>query len=154
MAAQKHISRVNDKSRSIRAALLVFFVGAVLFGVGVVYKLSERVDSIQTAQQSDPLWIGSQLQFEMLRLEKELSEVALGLRPARDVALRFNIAWSRITILQEGKLSRLLTTFSIDQTVLSALEETFEVDDPSPHQCPDHDDESGWEVLYAIREEL
>lgn len=121
---------MTDKSRSIRAALLVFFVGAVLFGVGVVYKLSQRVDSIQTAEQSDPLWIGSQLQFEMLRLEKELSEVALGLRPARDVALRFNIAWSRITILQEGKLSRLLTTFGIDQAVLSALEETFQTIEP------------------------
>ncbi len=121
---------MTDKSRTIRAALLVFFVGAVLFGIGVVYKLSDRVDSIQTAEQSDPLWIGSQLQFEMLRLEKELSEVALGLRPARDVALRFNIAWSRITILQEGKLSRLLTSFGIDQTVLSSLEETFQTIEP------------------------
>ncbi len=35
----------------------------------------------------------------------------------------------------------------------SALEETFEVDDPSPYQCPEHDDENGWEVLYVIREE-
>ncbi|UOA20566.1 Sensory/regulatory protein RpfC (plasmid) [Sulfitobacter indolifex] len=130
MAAQKHIRRVTDKSRSVRAALLVFFVGAVLFGSGIVYKLSDRVDNIQTAEQSDPLWIGSQLQFEMLRLEKELSEVALGLRPASDVALRFDIAWSRITILQEGKLSRLLKSFAIDQTVLSALEETFQTVEP------------------------
>jgi len=130
MAAQKHIRRVTDKSRSVRAALLVFFVGAVLFGSGIVYKLSDRVDNIQTAEQSDPLWIGSQLQFEMLRLEKELSEVAFGLRPASDVALRFDIAWSRITILQEGKLSRLLKSFAIDQTVLSALEETFQTIEP------------------------
>ncbi|EDQ03169.1 hypothetical protein OIHEL45_20221, partial [Sulfitobacter indolifex HEL-45] len=121
---------MTDKSRSVRAALLVFFVGAVLFGSGIVYKLSDRVDNIQTAEQSDPLWIGSQLQFEMLRLEKELSEVALGLRPASDVALRFDIAWSRITILQEGKLSRLLKSFAIDQTVLSALEETFQTVEP------------------------
>lgn len=130
MAAQKHIRRVSNKSRYVRAALLVFFVGAVLFGSGIVYKLSDRVDNIQTAEQSDPLWIGSQLQFEMLRLEKELSEVALGLRPASDVALRFDIAWSRITILQEGKLSRLLKSFAIDQTVLSALEETFQSVEP------------------------
>lgn len=121
---------MSNKSRYVRAALLVFFVGAVLFGSGIVYKLSDRVDNIQTAEQSDPLWIGSQLQFEMLRLEKELSEVALGLRPASDVALRFDIAWSRITILQEGKLSRLLKSFAIDQTVLSALEETFQSVEP------------------------
>jgi len=121
---------VNGKSRIIRAVLLVVFVGAVLFGIGVVYKLSDRVDNIQTAEQSDPLWIGSQLQFEVLRLEKELSEVVLGLRPPTDVALRFNIAWSRITILQEGKLARLLKSFGIDQTVLSDLEQTFQTVEP------------------------
>ena len=121
---------MNGKSRIIRAVLLVVFVGAVLFGIGVVYKLSDRVDNIQTAEQSDPLWIGSQLQFEVLRLEKELSEVVLGLRPPTDVALRFNIAWSRITILQEGKLARLLKSFGIDQTVLSDLEQTFQTVEP------------------------
>lgn len=130
MAAQNHSYRVNGKSRIIRAVLLVVFVGAVLFGIGVVYKLSDRVDNIQTAEQSDPLWVGSQLQFEVLRLEKELSEVVLGLRPPTDVALRFNIAWSRITILQEGKLARLLKSFGIDQTVLSDLEETFQTVEP------------------------
>ena len=121
---------MNGKSRIIRAVLLVVFVGAVLFGIGVVYKLSDRVDNIQTAEQSDPLWVGSQLQFEVLRLEKELSEVVLGLRPPTDVALRFNIAWSRITILQEGKLARLLKSFGIDQTVLSDLEQTFQTVEP------------------------
>lgn len=130
MAAQNHSYRVNGKSRIIRAVLLVVFVGAVLFGIGVVYKLSDRVDNIQTAEQSDPLWVGSQLQFEVLRLEKELSEVVLGLRPPTDVALRFNIAWSRITILQEGKLARLLKSFGIDQTVLSDLEQTFQTVEP------------------------
>ena len=121
---------MNGKSRIIRAVLLVVFVGAVLFGIGVVYKLSDRVDNIQTAEQSDPLWIGSQLQFEILRLEKALSEVVLGLKPPTEVVLRFNIAWSRITILQEGKLARLLTSFGIDQTVLSDLEQTFQTVEP------------------------
>ena len=130
MAAQNHSYRVNGKSRIIRAVLLVVFVGAVLFGIGVVYKLSDRVDNIQTAEQSDPLWIGSQLQFEVLRLEKELSEVVLGLKPPTEVVLRFNIAWSRITILQEGKLARLLKSFGIDQTVLSDLEQTFQTVEP------------------------
>ena len=146
---------MTDKSRTIRAALLVFFVGAVLFGIGVVYKLSDRVDSIQTAEQSDPLWIGSQLQFEMLRLEKELSEVALGLRPARDVALRFNIAWSRITILQEGKLSRLLTSFGIDQTVLSSLEETFQTIEPHIDEFASQEminDAGRQKVVYILAE--
>ncbi|UOA33749.1 Signal transduction histidine-protein kinase BarA (plasmid) [Sulfitobacter sp. DSM 110093] len=121
---------MKKKNRIIRTALLVLFVGAVFFGIGVIFKLSERVENIQTAEQSDPLWIGSQLQFEMLRLEKELSEVALGSKPAADIALRFDIAWSRITILQEGKLAELITAFNIDQSVLSALQDRFEVLEP------------------------
>ncbi|MBM07610.1 MAG: hypothetical protein CMH88_14890 [Oceanibulbus sp.] len=121
---------MKSKRRAIQAFLLVFFVGAVLFGIGVVLKLSERVESIQTAEQSDPLWIGSQLQFEILRLERDLSEAALGFKPATDVTLRFDIAWSRITILQEGKLARLIETFNIDQSVLLALEDRFETLEP------------------------
>ncbi|MDF3362789.1 hypothetical protein HLM50_17140 [Sulfitobacter sp. Ks41] len=121
---------MKRKSRKIQAILLVLFVGAVLFGIAVVLNLGERVESIQTAEQSDPLWIGSQLQFEMLRLERELSEAALGFKPATDVALRFDIAWSRITILQEAKLAQIIETFNIDQSVLLALEERFETLEP------------------------
>lgn len=121
---------MKRKSRKIQAILLVLFVGAVLFGIAVVLKLSERVESIQTAEQSDPLWIGSQLQFEMLRLERELSKAALGFKPATDVALRFDIAWSRITILQEAKLAQIIETFNIDQSVLLALEKRFETLEP------------------------
>jgi signal transduction histidine kinase len=106
------------------------FVGAVLFGIGVVFKLSDRVDNIQTAEQSDPLWIGSQLQFEMLRLEREISEVALGLKSPQQVALRFDIAWSRLTILQEGKLAQIISKFDIDPGVLSSLERTLETIEP------------------------
>jgi len=121
---------VRRKIRTIQAILLVLFVGAVVFGIGVILKLSDRVESIQTAEQSDPLWIGSQLQFEMLRLERELSEAALGLKPTTGVALRFDIAWSRITILQEGKLAQVIESFSIDQSVLLALKDRFEALEP------------------------
>jgi signal transduction histidine kinase len=121
---------VTGKSRLVQAVLLAMFVGAVLFGIGVVFKLSDRVDNIQTAEQSDPLWIGSQLQFEMLRLEREISEVALGLKSPQQVALRFDIAWSRLTILQEGKLAQIISKFDIDPGVLSSLERTLETIEP------------------------
>ncbi|MFT7439598.1 sensor histidine kinase [Sulfitobacter sp.] len=125
MAAQEHLSRVTHRSRLIRAVFLALFVGAVFFGIGVIYKLGNEVRNIQTAEQSDPLWIGSQLQFELLRLERDLGEVALGNTPAEAATLRFDIAWSRINILKEGKLSRLLEEFQIDRSVLADLEATF-----------------------------
>ena len=45
-------------------------------------------------------------------------------------ALRFDIAWSRITILQEGKLAQIIETFNIDQSVLFALEDRFKTLEP------------------------
>ncbi|APE45904.1 hypothetical protein BOO69_20290 (plasmid) [Sulfitobacter alexandrii] len=109
----------------VRFLFLAVFVGTVLFSIGVIYKLDGRVRSIQTAEQSDPLWIGSHLQFELLRLENALGQVALGQTPATDAVLRLDIAWSRIFVLQEGKLGRLLADFRLDQSVLTDLEETF-----------------------------
>lgn len=100
-------------------------MGAVFFGIGVIYKLGDRVEHIKIAEQSDPLWIASQLQFELLRLEKELSEFALGSKPAKEVEMRFDIAWSRINILQEGKLPQILKSYQISGDVLTDLEDTF-----------------------------
>jgi len=121
---------VTQRNRLARAVFLSLFVGAVFFGITVIYKLGDRVQDIQTAEQSDPLWIGSQLQFELLRLENVLGEVALGYKPAMDAVLHFDIAWSRVNILQEGKLAQLIATFGIDQSVLSDLEATFETLEP------------------------
>jgi signal transduction histidine kinase len=114
------------RAKLIRSTLLALFVGAVAFGIGVILNLSERVESIQTAEQSDPLWVGSQLQFEMLRLERELSHAALGIKPTSDVALRFNIAWSRIYVLQQGKLAKIIEQFDVDKGVLHALDRRFQ----------------------------
>tara|TARA_R100000789_G_scaffold4573_1_gene8219 strand:- start:352 stop:1752 length:1401 start_codon:yes stop_codon:yes gene_type:complete len=122
--------KTQGNRRLAQAVLLTLFAAAVLFGISIVYKLSYRVDNIQTAEQSDPLWIGAQLQFEMLRFEKALGAVALGTIPQNDIALRFDIAWSRVIILQEGKLARVIENFGIDRSVLSNIVSTFETIEP------------------------
>ncbi len=33
----------------------------------------------------------------------------------------------------------------------SAIEESFDVEDPEPYTCPIHDDEKGWRVNYYVR---
>lgn len=113
-----------------RGILLSLFVAAVLFGSGVIYKLGDAVENIQTAEQSDPLWIASQLRFELLRLEKDLALVASNAKTNHDPALRFDIAWSRINVLQEGRLPQLLKRFALDPSVLFDLEATFEAIEP------------------------
>lgn len=147
---------MTGKSRLIQAVLLSMFLGAVLFGIGVVIKLGDSVDSIQTAEQSDPLWVGSQLQFEMLRLEREIAEVALGQKPPKDIALRFDIAWSRLTILQEGKLAQIIARFDLDPVVLSSLKSTLEEIEPqiaaftSPDMAQDQRRQAAEALLEAL----
>jgi signal transduction histidine kinase len=111
--------------------LFAFFVGASIFGIVVITKLDKAVLNIQTAEQSDPLWIASRLQFEMLRLENSLGEFALGYKSATDVTMRFDIAWSRINVLQQGKLPQLLERYRIKSEVVTDLEATFKLLEPA-----------------------
>ncbi|UWR38778.1 MULTISPECIES: sensor histidine kinase [Sulfitobacter] len=125
MAVKEHLRRLIPYRKFIRGLLLLLFIGAVIFGITVVAKLDDGVQKIQTAEQSDPLWVASQLQFEVLRLENALGEYALGSKTAIDVVLRFEIAWSRINILQRGDLPQLIESFQVDSDVVSDLEATF-----------------------------
>lgn len=125
MAAKEHLRRIIPYRKSIRGLLLLLFIGAVFFGITVISKLDDGVQKIQTAEQSDPLWVASQLQFELLRLENAVGEYALGYKSAIDLAMRFEIAWSRINILQRGELPQLIESFQVDSDVVSDLEATF-----------------------------
>jgi hypothetical protein len=118
------------RSRLTRAVFLTLFVGAVFFGIWLIYKLGNEIQNIQTADQTPPLWLGSQLPLELLRLQNNLNEVAVGYKPAADVVLRFDIAWSRINVLQEGKLQQILANLEIDQGVLTDLEAIFTTLEP------------------------
>jgi signal transduction histidine kinase len=119
-----------DRSRLTRAVFLSLFVGAVFFGIGLIHKLGNEIQNIQTADQTPPLWLGSQLPLELLRLRNNVSEVSAGYKPAADVVLRFDIAWSRINVLQEGKMTRILENLEIDHGVVADLEATFTTLEP------------------------
>ncbi|MEQ6250185.1 HAMP domain-containing sensor histidine kinase [Sulfitobacter sp. HNIBRBA3233] len=126
MAVKEHLRRLSPYGKFIRGLLLLLFIGAAVFGIVVISKLDDGVQKIHTAEQSDPLWVASQLQFELLRLENALGEYALGSKSAADVAMRFDIAWSRINVLQKGELPQLVDSFQVDDRVVGNLEVTFE----------------------------
>ncbi|SEL29096.1 Signal transduction histidine kinase [Roseovarius nanhaiticus] len=131
MAAEEHLGRITPYRRYIRGLLLLLFAGAVTFGITVISKLDDGVQQIKTAEQSDPLWVASQLQFELLRLEKAVGEYALGYKSPAEVAMRYDIAWSRINILQKGTLPELIEKFEIDADVVADLEATFKRLEPA-----------------------
>lgn len=131
MAAAEHLGPLIPYRKFIRGLLLLLFMGAVIVGITVITKLDDGVQQIQTAEQSDPLWVASQLQFEVLRLENALGEYAFGSKKAIDVAMRFEIAWSRINILQKGELPQLIKSFQVNSEVLEHLEATFKRLEPA-----------------------
>jgi len=131
MAIKEHLRRITPYRKFIRGLLLLLFIGAVIFGIIVIAKLDDGVQKIQTAEQSDPMWVASQLQFELLRLENTLGEYAIGSKSAIDVAMRFEIAWSRINILQKGELPQLIESFQVNGNVVTDLEATFKRLEPA-----------------------
>jgi len=117
-------------TRKIRAALLIPFFGATLLCAGVLLTLNKHVKTVNVAEQSDPLWITSQLQFEFLRLKESINNYAFGEVSPADVELRFNIAWSRIDVIMSGRMSVLTDELNVDNAPIHALKTTFEQLEP------------------------
>ncbi|SDH04292.1 sensor histidine kinase [Sulfitobacter delicatus] len=131
MATEVHLGRVIRRVKFLRGLLLLLFIGAVGFAINVVHDLDQGVRSLRTAEQNDPVWVASHLQAELLQLKSDLSQFALGYGSANDVALRFDIAWSRINVLQEGKLSQIIGSFPVDASILAELEAEFQSLEPA-----------------------
>ncbi|EAQ24709.1 two-component hybrid sensor and regulator [Roseovarius sp. 217] len=104
---------------------------AILFVFTVIYQLDERIQNIQVAEQSDPVWVASQLQFELLRLKNELGKFALGYGVETDIGFRLDIAWSRVSVLKQGSLPQVIETFDVNADVVRDLEATFRRIEPA-----------------------
>ncbi len=124
---------------ALRITLSLLCLGAVVLGGTVIWKLSDRVYQIRTAEQSDPLWIASKLQFELLNFNAELAEYAIGTRSAEEVAVRFDILWSRLNIMQEGKMAEIISEADVDRTALVDFERVLEKVDPLVQALPKSD---------------
>lgn len=110
----------------LKAALVTLFLGATVLGGGVLWNLNKQVETVNIADEGDPLWLASQLQFELFRLKDALYRYADGDAVPSDVELRFNIAWSRINIMQAGKVATLVAALHIDDSAVDELKKTFE----------------------------
>jgi signal transduction histidine kinase len=116
--------------KTLTVAISILCFGAVLLGSGVIWTLKDRVYQIRTAEQSDPLWIASRLQFELLNFNANLAEYAIGSRSAKEVVLRFDILWSRLDIMQKGKMAEVIREADVDSTALVEFNQVLEKLDP------------------------
>ena len=116
--------------KTLKLAISILCFGAVVIGSGVIWTLQDRVYQIRTAEQNDPLWIASRLQFELLNFNAELAEYAIGSRSAEDVSLRFDILWSRLNIMQKGKIAEVIREAEVDGTALVEFKQVLQAIEP------------------------
>ncbi|MCZ4353946.1 HAMP domain-containing sensor histidine kinase [Roseovarius aestuarii] len=116
---------MKRSKRIVRAALLVLFVGATILSAGVLRALNQHFKTAIVVEQGDPLWIASQLQLELLRLKDTIHYYDDGMATADDVALRFDIAWSRINVMQSGQMAEFSSVIPKKDNPIDSLEEVF-----------------------------
>jgi signal transduction histidine kinase len=119
-----------------RAIIFTLCIGAVILGGGVIWTLSRYIQEINTAEQSDPLWIASQLEIELLRFHSELAEYAISRKSVTEITLRFDILWSRAQVMQTGKMAALIDGFDIDRTILDSFQVSLGAVDPIVQSLP------------------
>ncbi|KIN74223.1 sensor histidine kinase [Sulfitobacter guttiformis] len=116
---------MNFIKRPIRTTLLVLFIVAAALSGGVLWALNEHLRKVVVVEQGDPLWVTSQLQHEFLRLKESINLYGDGELTGSNVALRFDIAWSRINIMQLGAMAAFSSALPEEENPIASLEETF-----------------------------
>ena len=127
---------MTKRGNIVRVTLFSLCLGTAVLGGVVIWTLGSRVQSIKTAEQSDPLWITSQLQFELLRFEADLTDYIFGSKSDEEVVERFDILWSRANVMKSGKLARLLEDIGVDTIPLEEFEATLGRVDPLVQSLP------------------
>lgn len=96
--------------RFARQLAFVVVFAAVLGAAWGFVVVRRDIESVRTLQQESLIWASSQLQSEYLRLMRSLVEYQAEVPKvdAKAVNLRFDIFWSRIEVLRQGQVGRLV----------------------------------------------
>lgn len=92
------------KKRIIKLLSLGVLLCAISFGAFALWSLDNRLRNIGVVETRDALWLQNQLQFEMLRFERELLNYKIGRSDAEKLLRRFDILWSRVEVLDAPRV--------------------------------------------------
>ena len=127
------ISRVY-RFRWVAAALVLFALGITALSLTT---LQSGLSDIRTSERSRSAWIVSQLEFEFIRFQRALAGYQAGLIPAEDVALRFDILWSRADLLATGTTADRLAKLGVDIEMLGTIQNRLEEADKTAMNLQD-----------------
>lgn len=105
-------------------AVTIAFVG--------LNEIQTRLEGLSTGESEDPLWASNQLEFELLRLNQDLAIFAEDDRivTAKQVNNRFDILWSRLSMLRSGVIGSKTAEYEQVTPILEKLEEELVAQDP------------------------
>ncbi|GGB80205.1 hypothetical protein GCM10011352_02380 [Marinobacterium zhoushanense] len=115
----------------LRVVLLLCVV--VVFAASTLISYQRHVETAQllTVTQKGGGWAASELAFELLRFTHMLETVGAGRGTADELALRFDLLWSRIEVLQEGSETSEVREVPGAVALLDELQATLTLIEPS-----------------------
>lgn len=114
---------------------IVVCVIFALFGLAALgyYTFRTNLESLQRLNRENLGWSTNQLQLELNRFSRELSDLRAGVNgasPAR-INQRFDILWSRVALAHQGSLGERIRAYDDESQLLSKLSELLERAEPS-----------------------
>ena len=112
-------------------AVLVILVMTLVAAAGF-YQIRKDFENLRAISQDNILWSATQMEVELLRFQRSLAVYATELSPEAVDQLkeRFEILWSRINLMTEGRVGRLLRTYDVGFGTLDKLAGYLERIDP------------------------
>ncbi|WP_311065237.1 ATP-binding protein [Halomonas sp. DWK9] len=141
MSASDSVTRAPRLLRYPRRLKLVAIITVLLFAAAlVVAALSAwRQDNLTQSLREDTAWVVYKLDRDAVQLLNHLLADTRGpLSPAAqdELNLRFELLYSRITLLREGEVSSLLQSISAARELLDHIQQQLDILDPmfEPHE--------------------
>lgn len=163
MSASSSNTRTPRLLRYPRRFKLVAMITVLLFAAALVVAAlaAWRQDNLTQSYREDTAWVAYKLDRDAVQLLNHLLAATRGtLSPAAqdDLNLRFELLYSRMTLLQEGEVSLLLKNISNATTLLADIQQQLDRLDPmiEPHdslaQLPVMELETELQVLNRLTE--
>ena len=121
-ASSSAVEPSATRARRQRALLIGIITVFFVFSVAAAWQLVEINGQLRNRAGENTLWALTQAQNHGSKLELIDAQYRLGLATREALEQQEDVFFSRLTLLEDGPLRRLLTHYGHDQAVLSAID--------------------------------
>lgn len=119
-------------SRVPRYLGLVVLLAMAGFAAAGFYAIRKGIDDLRTISQDNILWSTTQMEVELLRFQYSVARLAAEQSEAAlaEVQERFDIFWSRMSLIQSGRVGALMRSYDVELGSVAAIQAYLEEVDP------------------------